>query len=205
MYRENEVKYLICTADRTYDERIFQDEGIEVLLDARVRTLRFVFDTVTMPWFKVCYYQREFQKRSEWKMHGGILITKPPKNEIIGRRPHFPWWYGARWRHGWKVAWRRFKIHWRKCPSCCPLSSWIGEGACVFFIKLFFFFSNNNLSTKSTKVLQILIVIQRFNGKHRLAALVLIEKGMDPTDAILYVRERRRGAISARQVKFLQE
>lgn len=38
-----------------------------------------------------------------------------------------------------------------------------------------------------------------------LVAVVLIEMGMDPTDAILYVRESRRGAISARQVKYLQE
>lgn len=38
-----------------------------------------------------------------------------------------------------------------------------------------------------------------------LVAIALMELGMDATDSILHVRESRRGAISARQVKFLQE
>lgn len=37
-----------------------------------------------------------------------------------------------------------------------------------------------------------------------LVAIALIESGMSPFDAISYIRERRRGAINTRQLKFLE-
>ncbi|KAJ3259685.1 Protein tyrosine phosphatase type IVA 1 [Boothiomyces macroporosus] len=37
-----------------------------------------------------------------------------------------------------------------------------------------------------------------------LVALALIENGMAPLDAVIYIRERRRGAINAKQLKFLE-
>jgi len=37
-----------------------------------------------------------------------------------------------------------------------------------------------------------------------LVAVALIEKGMDALDAIMFIRERRKGAINARQLKFLE-
>ncbi|KAJ2991956.1 Protein tyrosine phosphatase type IVA 1 [Globomyces sp. JEL0801] len=37
-----------------------------------------------------------------------------------------------------------------------------------------------------------------------LVALALIESGMAPLDSVIYVRERRRGAINAKQLKFLE-
>jgi protein tyrosine phosphatase type 4A len=35
-------------------------------------------------------------------------------------------------------------------------------------------------------------------------AIALIEAGLKPLDAVIYVRERRRGAINAKQLKFLE-
>jgi len=37
-----------------------------------------------------------------------------------------------------------------------------------------------------------------------LVAIALIEMGMDPMDAIAFIRKRRRGAINARQLKYLE-
>ncbi|KAI9101132.1 protein-tyrosine phosphatase-like protein [Phlyctochytrium arcticum] len=37
-----------------------------------------------------------------------------------------------------------------------------------------------------------------------LVTMALIEAGMAPLDAVIYVRERRRGAINARQLKFVE-
>ena len=37
-----------------------------------------------------------------------------------------------------------------------------------------------------------------------LVAIALIEKGMDPLDAVQTIRGRRRGAINAKQLNFLQ-
>ncbi|KYF41327.1 putative protein tyrosine phosphatase type IVA A [Toxoplasma gondii ARI] len=37
-----------------------------------------------------------------------------------------------------------------------------------------------------------------------LVAIALIEKGMDPMDAIMFIRERRKGAINRRQLQFLK-
>lgn len=37
-----------------------------------------------------------------------------------------------------------------------------------------------------------------------LVAIALIEGGMSPLDAVMYIRERRRGAINNRQLKFLE-
>ncbi|KAL2915731.1 hypothetical protein HK105_204677 [Polyrhizophydium stewartii] len=37
-----------------------------------------------------------------------------------------------------------------------------------------------------------------------LVAMALIEAGMAPLDSVIYIRERRRGAINARQLKFLE-
>lgn len=37
-----------------------------------------------------------------------------------------------------------------------------------------------------------------------LASIVLIEYGMDPIDAIVFIRERRRGAINKKQLQFLK-
>eukprot|EP00742_Colponemidia_sp_Colp-10_P000285 GILJ01000321.1.p1 GENE.GILJ01000321.1~~GILJ01000321.1.p1 ORF type:complete len:201 (-),score=17.85 GILJ01000321.1:196-711(-) len=37
-----------------------------------------------------------------------------------------------------------------------------------------------------------------------LVAIALIEKGMDPLDAIEFIRQRRKGAINAKQLKFLE-
>jgi len=37
-----------------------------------------------------------------------------------------------------------------------------------------------------------------------LVAIALIESGMSPFDAITFIRERRRGAINTRQLKFLE-
>ncbi|CRG96182.1 protein tyrosine phosphatase, putative [Plasmodium gallinaceum] len=37
-----------------------------------------------------------------------------------------------------------------------------------------------------------------------LASIVLIEFGMDPIDAIVFIRERRKGAINKRQLQFLK-
>ena len=38
-----------------------------------------------------------------------------------------------------------------------------------------------------------------------LVAIALIEAGMSPLDAVLYVRERRRGAINNKQLRFLEQ
>ncbi|CDO64936.1 protein tyrosine phosphatase [Plasmodium reichenowi] len=38
-----------------------------------------------------------------------------------------------------------------------------------------------------------------------LASIVLIEFGMDPIDAIVFIRDRRKGAINKRQLQFLKE
>lgn len=38
-----------------------------------------------------------------------------------------------------------------------------------------------------------------------LVAIALIEKGMDPYDAIEFIRQKRRGAINSRQVTFLSQ
>jgi len=37
-----------------------------------------------------------------------------------------------------------------------------------------------------------------------LVAIALIEEGMNPLDAVLYIRERRRGAINNKQLKFIE-
>ncbi len=37
-----------------------------------------------------------------------------------------------------------------------------------------------------------------------LVAMALIEAGMAPLDSVIYIRERRRGAINARQLKYLE-
>eukprot|EP00735_Rhodelphis_limneticus_P001165 TRINITY_DN11732_c0_g1::TRINITY_DN11732_c0_g1_i1::g.11528::m.11528 TRINITY_DN11732_c0_g1::TRINITY_DN11732_c0_g1_i1::g.11528 ORF type:complete len:170 (+),score=23.27,sp/Q54DU9/TP4AA_DICDI/52.23/3e-53,DSPc/PF00782.15/8.7e-10,Y_phosphatase/PF00102.22/18,Y_phosphatase/PF00102.22/3.7e-07,PTPlike_phytase/PF14566.1/0.00082,CDKN3/PF05706.7/0.024,Pox_A31/PF05771.6/1.2,Pox_A31/PF05771.6/2.2e+02 TRINITY_DN11732_c0_g1_i1:52-561(+) len=37
-----------------------------------------------------------------------------------------------------------------------------------------------------------------------LVAIALIERGMEPEDAIAYIRERRKGAINAKQLKFIE-
>jgi len=37
-----------------------------------------------------------------------------------------------------------------------------------------------------------------------LVAIALIEMGMDPMEAIAYIRKRRRGAINARQLKYIE-
>lgn len=37
-----------------------------------------------------------------------------------------------------------------------------------------------------------------------LVAVALIEHGMSPLDAVAYIREKRRGAINSRQLKFLE-
>eukprot|EP00276_Gloeochaete_wittrockiana_P010165 CAMPEP_0184643492 /NCGR_PEP_ID=MMETSP0308-20130426/350_1 /TAXON_ID=38269 /ORGANISM="Gloeochaete witrockiana, Strain SAG 46.84" /LENGTH=146 /DNA_ID=CAMNT_0027071475 /DNA_START=279 /DNA_END=719 /DNA_ORIENTATION=+ len=37
-----------------------------------------------------------------------------------------------------------------------------------------------------------------------LVAIALIEKGMDPLEAVEYIRQRRRGAINAKQLKWLE-
>ena len=37
-----------------------------------------------------------------------------------------------------------------------------------------------------------------------LVAMALIEGGMAPLDSVIYIRERRRGAINARQLKYLE-
>ena len=37
-----------------------------------------------------------------------------------------------------------------------------------------------------------------------LVAIALIEQGMAPLDSVAYIRERRRGAINNKQLKFLE-
>ncbi|KAI8910829.1 protein-tyrosine phosphatase-like protein [Gorgonomyces haynaldii] len=37
-----------------------------------------------------------------------------------------------------------------------------------------------------------------------LVAMALIEAGMPPLDSVIYIRERRRGAINAKQLKFIE-
>ncbi len=37
-----------------------------------------------------------------------------------------------------------------------------------------------------------------------LVAMALIECGMAPLDSVIYIRERRRGAINARQLKYIE-
>ena len=37
-----------------------------------------------------------------------------------------------------------------------------------------------------------------------LVAMALIEAGMAPLDSVIFIRERRRGAINARQLKYLE-
>lgn len=34
--------------------------------------------------------------------------------------------------------------------------------------------------------------------------MALVEAGMAPLDSVIYIRERRRGAINARQLKYLE-
>jgi protein tyrosine phosphatase type 4A len=49
------------------------------------------------------------------------------------------------------------------------------------------------------------------NGSHGrcrapvLVAVALIEDGMSPEDAVVYIRKHRRGAINSKQIKFLQK
>jgi protein tyrosine phosphatase type 4A len=38
-----------------------------------------------------------------------------------------------------------------------------------------------------------------------LVAIALIESGMEPLDAILFIRERRKGAINSKQMRFLEQ
>jgi protein tyrosine phosphatase type 4A len=38
-----------------------------------------------------------------------------------------------------------------------------------------------------------------------LVAIALIEAGMSPLDAVTYIRERRRGAINSKQLRFLEQ
>lgn len=37
-----------------------------------------------------------------------------------------------------------------------------------------------------------------------LVAIALIEQGMPPLDAVAYIRERRRGAINNKQLKYIE-
>ena len=37
-----------------------------------------------------------------------------------------------------------------------------------------------------------------------LVAVALVESGMEPLDAVEYVRKRRRGAINSKQIKYVE-
>jgi len=37
-----------------------------------------------------------------------------------------------------------------------------------------------------------------------MVAIALVENGMDPFDAIAFIRKKRRGAINARQLKYIE-
>lgn len=65
----------------------------------------------------------------------------------------------------------------------------------------------NTINTEFKKGKDVTVAVHCVAGLGRapvLVAVALVEAGMEPLDAIDYIRKRRRGAINSKQLKYLQ-